>query len=230
MNSEVITAIIGAIATGSGVFITKYFAEKAKYHKSMSEIQQNQLMTNDILSKIDEKQNSELSDIKSEVAKLSIELKAISDDNKKFKEASLIPEQVEKKCSIELDNYPLLCPELRSACFRGIYIGAGFFKKLYFKEVFDRNHEEEMLKNIFKEVRGNVTVANLLVREGKELEFFEKLRDALRKQPELILNDVISFRNEYYNGKTLDMYVIVAVNCITRIIDIVDTLYNSYRK
>ena len=150
-----IQTLITLIITGIGVVITKYFTEKSKYNKSLLELNVNQKLTNEILSKIDEKQNLELENISTQIASLETKISIMENDNKKFKEASLIPEQLESNCMTVLKNDKLLNHELKQACQRGITLATSYFKRLYFKEKFNKEYEIEMLINIFKQIQSD---------------------------------------------------------------------------
>lgn len=236
----IISAIGTALLSLTTGIITKYFTEKAKYNQSIIDFSKS-------LSNIDTTQNETLKQIilsvenhnekfaqfhdkfnllETEINSLKVDIKNLNADNEKFKEASLIPEHIEKKCNDFLNSIVYLNPELKAACQRGIEQGAFYFKRLYFKKNIDIDHERETLINIFKNIRSSVTIQNIKV--DKPDSFFHDLKSALIAYSSEIIKNITKFRAEYYNGKTLDKYLDVSVSNINNIISIVVQISNKY--
>ncbi len=247
MDNETILIIVGAISTLITGVITKYFAEKSKYNKNMIELSssisnldqtQNETLKqltlsvnnhNEIFAQFHERFSNienEIFFLKENINNLQIDIKSLNSDNEKFKEASLIPEAIEKKCNDYLNSIYVLNPELKAACQRGIEQGAHYFKRLYFKKNIDPEHETQMLINIFKDIRSSVTIQN--IRVSKPDDFLTEIKAALISYSSEIIKNIKKFRAEYYNGKTLDKYLEVSTSSINNIISIVVQISNKY--
>jgi hypothetical protein len=149
--------------------------------------------------------------------------------NERFKDAQTVRELIERKCNEHLHIHPSMSAELKLACKRGIEIGSIYYKQLYIKKKFDKEHERDMIINILKDIRSSVTHTNIEFYENDKKEvFLQTLRNNLSYYAELIISDIESFRSGNYNGKTFETFVEMAVKHINNIITITNNLYFQF--